>query len=129
MTDTLFKEIEARGWVCYPCPVTKGGVLFGTVEAPLGSFNISPREDRGVPQEGDFYIEAVISHGPGGGSRVMELLTHWADAGGHGLSLTVDTLRGQRFRKGRGASWLRAWYKHWGFKFKPRDNYGVREVK
>jgi len=126
MTDTLFKEIEARGWVWYRCPFTNG-VIFGidTDEVPLGSFNISPATD---PEDGDFYIGAVMSHGPGGGSRVMELLTHWADAGGHRLSLTVDTLRCQRFRKGRGASWLRAWYKHWGFKFKPREMHGIREV-
>lgn len=124
MNDTLFNEIKARGWVWYWCPVTRGR-LIGTDEAPLFSFNISPAVARG---ESGWYIESVMSHGPGGGSRVMELLTQWADAGGHRLSLTVDTLRGRQFRKGRGASWLRAWYKHWGFKFKPRGNYGVREV-
>lgn len=125
MTDTLFDEIEARGLKWEWCPIIEGGVIIGTDEVPWGSFNIRPAVARG---ESGWHIGGVMSAGPGGGSRVMELLTQWADAGGHRLSLTVDTLRCQRFRKGRGASWLRAWYKHWGFKFKPRDNYGVREV-
>ena len=125
MTDTLFDEIEARGLKWEWSLILEGGVAIGGDEAPLVSFNIRPATARG---ESGWYIGAVMSHGPGGGNLVMELLTHWADAEGHRLSLTVDALRGQRFRKGRGASWLRAWYKHWGFKFKPRSNYGVREA-
>jgi len=125
MTDTLFDEIEARGLKWEPSFILEGGVDIVADGVPLVSFNIRPATARG---QSGWYIGAVRSHGPGGGSRVMELLTHWADAGGHRLSLTVDALRGQRFRKGRGARWLRAWYKHWGFKFKPRSNWGVREA-
>ena len=125
MTDTLFDEIEARGLKWEPSFILEDGVDIVADGALLVSFTIRPATARG---ESGWYIGAVMSHGQGGGSRVMELLTHWADAEGHRLSLTVDALRGQGFRKGRGASWLRAWYKHWGFKFKPRSNWGVREM-